>query len=117
EEGMVLAKAGRDLTLAASEQYQFADEAHKLKSGGVPVGAGLPRERAGNAHTHLQPLYSRACSLTIQPAQLPAISETVPISSFPLQKTIKNRRPDRFTLCPTQAAQVLQERGPKSRIS
>ncbi len=31
EQGMVLADAGRDLTLAASEQYQFADEAHKFK--------------------------------------------------------------------------------------
>lgn len=31
EQGMVLAEAGRDLTLAASEQYQFADEAHKFK--------------------------------------------------------------------------------------
>ncbi|NIE75374.1 filamentous hemagglutinin N-terminal domain-containing protein [Pantoea sp. Ap-967] len=31
EQGMVLAEAGRDLNLQASEQYQFADEAHKFK--------------------------------------------------------------------------------------
>jgi len=31
EQGMVLAEAGRDVTLTAAEQYQFADEAHKFK--------------------------------------------------------------------------------------
>ncbi|CAM3614901.1 Toxin CdiA [Pseudomonas reidholzensis] len=31
EQGMVLAEAARDINLTASEQYQFADEAHKFK--------------------------------------------------------------------------------------
>ncbi|MGS8277262.1 hypothetical protein ACU7AI_04325, partial [Pseudomonas aeruginosa] len=62
-------------------------------------------------------LSGMALSLSPRFAPYHCFSATVPISSSPLQKTIKNRRPDRFTLCPTQAAQVLQERGPKSRIS
>jgi hypothetical protein len=32
----------------------------------------------------------------------------------PLQKTIKNRRPDRFTLCPTQAAQSYKSAARKA---
>ena len=31
DQGMVMAEAGRDISLSAAEQYQFADEAHKFK--------------------------------------------------------------------------------------
>ncbi|GLH32496.1 hypothetical protein BR1R5_18830 [Pseudomonas sp. BR1R-5] len=63
----------------------------------------------------LKPLHSKASSLSILATGAPAFSAIVPISSSALQKTIKNRGPVRSTLVPTQAAQDLQERGPKSR--